>query len=186
MATLRASCLLAFLCFSVLLFAVAAQSQIAGTTTCTDNEADRCFGENNNAFSPTGFDTGEMSACPMTTPTSPPIPVDADTDCSDGGCSYLEDECSDAEDSFCYLELDATGIDEIPSLGVRLRIWFPPEGVLRRGTVVLGTAAAGISFFTDSIAIDNECDLYGVSFALRLAAIGFVVIDRAWDAGWPQ
>jgi hypothetical protein len=59
---------------------------------------------------------------------------------------------------------------------VQIRITEPPAGVARRGTVVMGSGGGGNGFYAGAPPVH--------ALVKDLAAMGFLVVDRAWDGGW--
>jgi hypothetical protein len=65
----------------------------------------------------------------------------------------------------------------LKDLQAQLRITEAASGKPLRGTVVLGSGGNGAGFYGSQKA--------GQLLAGELAAMGFQVVDRAWDGGWP-
>src|SRR5690242_989201 len=63
----------------------------------------------------------------------------------------------------------------LKDIRVQIRITQPTAKPIR-GTVVLGSGGNGAGFYAAAPAI------YGL--VRDLSAIGFLVVDRAWDGGW--
>jgi len=60
---------------------------------------------------------------------------------------------------------------ELKPIEAQIRITQPAAGVAARGTVMLGSGGGGNAF-------------YGSPLVRDLAAMGFLVVDRAWTGGW--
>ena len=60
---------------------------------------------------------------------------------------------------------------ELRPIEVQIRVTQPAAGVATRGTVMLGSGGGGNAF-------------YGSPLVRDLAAMGFLVVDRAWTGGW--
>jgi len=71
------------------------------------------------------------------------------------------------------LEVSAPGLKPIQ---VQLRVTEPPAGTARRGTVVMGSGAGGGTFYATVPPVQ--------ALVKDIAAMGFLVVDRAWNGGW--
>jgi hypothetical protein len=71
------------------------------------------------------------------------------------------------------LQVSCPGLKPIE---VQIRITQPAAGVAKRGTVVLGSGSGGSSFYAGAAP--------GQMLVKDLAAMGFLVVDRAWTGGW--
>jgi hypothetical protein len=69
----------------------------------------------------------------------------------------------------------AVSCPELKDLRAQVRVTEPAEGKPVRGTVVLGSGGNGSGFYAGQAGqlVDD------------LAAMGFRVVDRSWDGGWP-
>jgi hypothetical protein len=72
------------------------------------------------------------------------------------------------------LEVRCPGLKPIH---VQVRVTEPAAGVPYRGTVVIGSGGNGAGFYAGQPG--------GKILAEEVAAMGFRVVDRAWDGGWP-
>jgi hypothetical protein len=66
--------------------------------------------------------------------------------------------------------------DGMKTIDVLIRLTEPAAGVTARGTVVLGSGAAGNSFYAG--AEDGQ------ALVTSLTAMGFRAVDRSWQGGW--
>lgn len=65
----------------------------------------------------------------------------------------------------------------VKTITVQVRITEPAAGVPYRGTVVMGSGGSGNVFYAGPEG--------GRPLVEDIAAMGFRVVDRAWDGGWP-
>lgn len=66
---------------------------------------------------------------------------------------------------------------DVKPIQVRVRVTEPASGVPFRGTVVLGSGGSGASFYAGEEG--------GQILAKDISAMGFRIVDRSWQGGWP-
>ncbi len=85
------------------------------------------------------------------------------------GCS-----AGPVENTTCqFLQVTCPGLKPI---SVQIRVTQPKAGAARRGTVVLGSGGGGNGFYAGAPPV--------AALVTDLAAMGFLVVDRAWTGGW--
>lgn len=65
---------------------------------------------------------------------------------------------------------------DLRPIDVQIRVTEPAAGTARRGTVVMGSGGGGGTFYAAAAPVQE--------LVKDLAAMGFLVVDRAWNGGW--